>query len=78
MAIGTAVHEATARALKEQYPERFKYFRTKSTDFLDNTTGELIELTTRAQQAYMQLKYNIGADSLAAYRSGKSNLHDLD
>jgi hypothetical protein len=67
MAIGTAVHKATEQALEENFPGRFEYFSNKGMDFLDKTTGELVELTTRAQQAYKQWKYGAGADSLATY-----------
>jgi hypothetical protein len=46
--LGTAVHDATAEALEKQYTSRFIYNRI-GPDFLDKTTGKLIELTTPRQ-----------------------------
>jgi len=67
MAIGTAVHNATWAALREQFPGRFQYFATRGMDFLDKATGEFIELTTKAQQAYKEWKYGVDAGSIATY-----------
>jgi hypothetical protein len=47
---GTAVHDATADVLEEQYPGRFSY-STIGPDFTDMATGETIELTTPGQVA---------------------------
>jgi RHS repeat-associated protein len=65
MAIGTAVHRATDSALGELFPGRFEYYANRGMDFVDKTTGELVELTTRAQQAYKQWKYGVSAESVA-------------
>ena len=43
--LGQAVHRATADALDQAYPGRFIY-RTRGIDFVDTTTGEMLELTT--------------------------------
>jgi hypothetical protein len=67
MAIGTAVHRATDSALGELFPGRFEYYANRGMDFVDKTTGELVELTTRAQQAYKQWKYGVSAESVATY-----------
>ncbi|WP_343820754.1 hypothetical protein ISN75_05515 [Dyella marensis] len=48
--LGQAVHNATDLGLREQYPGRFIYSRI-GPDFLDTTTGNLIELTTTAAKA---------------------------
>ena len=59
MVIGTAVHRATDAMLGAMYPGRFTYFANRGMDFLDKTTGELVELTTRAQRAYKVWKYGV-------------------
>jgi hypothetical protein len=46
--VGTAVHESTAASLGELYPGRFLYNRV-GPDFIDTTTGEVLELTTPGQ-----------------------------
>lgn len=43
--LGQAVHRNTAEALEQAHPGRFIY-RTRGPDFVDTTTGELLELTT--------------------------------
>jgi hypothetical protein len=48
--LGTAVHKATAEMLEIRYPSRFIY-KLVGPDFLDTTTGKLIELTTPRQAA---------------------------
>lgn len=45
--LGQAVHNATDKSLQFLYPNRFVYSRI-GPDFLDNATGEMIELTTTA------------------------------
>lgn len=44
--LGSAVHRATARTLERLYPGRFDYSPTRTYDFVDNLTGQAIELTT--------------------------------
>lgn len=46
--IGHAVHRATAAGLERIYPARFDYNATRSIDFIDKDTGEMVELTTEA------------------------------
>ncbi|MBC7274912.1 RHS repeat-associated core domain-containing protein [Nocardioides sp.] len=46
--LGQAVHRNTAEALEQAYPGRFIY-RTRGPDFVDTTTGEMLELTTPGQ-----------------------------
>ena len=48
MFVGQAVHDETAAALERAYPGRFAYNRI-GPDFLDNATGDAIELTTRGE-----------------------------
>ena len=43
--LGQAVHRSTADALEQAYPGRFLY-RTRGPDFVDTTTGEILELIT--------------------------------
>lgn len=51
--LGQVVHSATADALQQMYPDRFIY-STVGPDFIDTSTGEIIELTTpNAQAAHM-------------------------
>ena len=45
---GTAVHNGTADALEDLYPGRFRY-NSVGPDFLDQSTGEVLELTTPGQ-----------------------------
>lgn len=46
--LGQAVHRSTANALQRAHPNRFLY-RTRGPDFVDRTTGEMLELTTPGQ-----------------------------
>jgi hypothetical protein len=46
--LGQAVHRRTAGALDEAYPGRF-WYRTRGPDFVDRTTGEMLELATPGQ-----------------------------
>ena len=50
MFVGQAVYDETAAALERAYPGRFTYNRI-GPDFLDNTTGDAVELTTRGEAA---------------------------
>lgn len=43
--LGQAVHRSTARELDRTNPGRFEY-STRGPDFVDRTTGEMLELTT--------------------------------
>jgi hypothetical protein len=43
--LGQGVHRSTANALDKAYPGRF-WYRTRGPDFVDRTTGEMLELTT--------------------------------
>ncbi len=46
--LGQVVHRETALSLSDQFQGRFEYFR-RGPDFLDNLTGQRIELTTPGQ-----------------------------
>lgn len=46
--LGQAVHRRTAGALEEADPGRF-WYQTRGPDFVDRTTGEMLELTTPGQ-----------------------------
>lgn len=50
MFLGQAVHRATDAALQASYPGRFIY-NLVGPDFLDTTSGDLVELTTPGQLA---------------------------
>ena len=67
LAIGHAVHDATAQALRDLYGSRFSYYRNKGVDFVDHMTGEIVELTTHAQRADKEWKYGLRADQVATY-----------
>jgi hypothetical protein len=67
LAIGHTVHDATEAALEKLYPGRFGYSRSSGVDFVDRTTGEQVELTTRGQQAFKQMKHNLGPSQIATY-----------
>ena len=47
--LGHAVHRATSQTLDNLYPGRFNYNPTRPYDFLDQQTGQAIELTTFGQ-----------------------------
>ena len=47
MIIGHAVHRATDAVLQRMHPGRFDYNATRAFDFLDRSTGQAIELTTK-------------------------------
>lgn len=66
--IGTAVHNATAAALRTLYPGRFTYSSNKGIDFYDNVAKTFTELTTRAQSLYKQAKYGIPPNQVATYK----------
>jgi hypothetical protein len=65
--LGTAVHKATAEALKMQYPSRFTY-NLIGPDFLDKTTGELIELTTQRQVNAHLARPGYGRVTISTYK----------
>ena len=64
--LGTAVHDATARALETRYPSRFTY-NLVGPDFLDETTGELIELTTPRQVGAHLARPGYGRVTISTY-----------
>lgn len=45
--LGTALHNAVAADLEENYPSRFTYTSNRLPDYLDHETGIRVELTTR-------------------------------
>jgi hypothetical protein len=47
MITGHAVHRATDAVLQRMHPGRFDYNATRAFDFLDRSTGQAIELTTK-------------------------------
>jgi len=65
--IGTAVHRATEAALKILHPNRFAYSSNKGIDFYDKVSKTFVELTTKAQSLYKQMKYSIGPNQVATY-----------
>jgi len=67
--LGQAVHRATARALKKEFPGRFEYY-TRGPDFLDRLTGEMIELTTPGQVGRHMLRPGYGGASFVTYLLG--------
>jgi RHS repeat-associated protein len=67
MITGTLVHRATDAALRTLYPGRFKYSSNKGIDFEDTVSKTFIELTTKAQSLYKQLKYGIPPSQVATY-----------
>jgi hypothetical protein len=64
--LGQAVHRATRDALEEQFPGRFIY-RTRGIDFVDTSTGEMIELTTPSQVASHMARPGYRGASYATY-----------
>jgi hypothetical protein len=64
--LGTAVHEATTQMLKMRYPGRFIY-KLIGPDFLDTTTGKLLELTTQRQAAVHLARPGYGGVTIATY-----------
>jgi hypothetical protein len=56
MQLGQGVHNAINKILQKLYYERFQYFR-KGPDFLDNLTGEYIEVTTSKQLTEHMKRY---------------------
>ena len=64
--LGTAVHNATAKALEMRYPFRFIY-NLIGPDFLDTTTGDLIELTTPRQVGAHLARPGYGRVTIATY-----------
>ena len=65
MAIGIAVHEAKDRTLRSLYPGRFKYSSNNGIDFIDRTTGEIVESTTEREVASKMQKYNVTGNEIA-------------
>jgi hypothetical protein len=63
---GQAIHRGTFQALESQFPKRFQYF-TKGPDFLDKSTGELIELTTPGQVGAHMARPGYGAMTYSTY-----------
>jgi RHS repeat-associated protein len=57
--LGHAVHRATESALQKLHPGRFDYNATRAFDFLDKSTGQAIELTTKKG---LKTHQNRGAD----------------
>lgn len=64
--LGTAVHNATAKALAMRYPSRFIY-NLIGPDFLDTTTEELIELTTPRQAGAHLARPGYGGVTISTY-----------
>jgi hypothetical protein len=64
--LGTAVHDATAEALQMRYPYRFTY-NLIGPDFLERTTGELIELTTPRQVGAHLARPGYGRVTISTY-----------
>ena len=64
--LGHALHRAVADALDEQFQGRFIY-RTRGPDFIDTSTGEMIELTTPAQVGSHMARPGYGAMSYSTY-----------
>jgi len=64
--VGTAVHDATADVLVALYPGRFVY-NAVGPDFLDTTTGEMIELTTPRQVATHFARPGYGGVTMSTY-----------
>lgn len=64
--LGTAVHNATNEALQEAFPGRFIY-QTAGPDFIDTTTGEMIELTTPGQVASHLAKAGYNGVTVSTY-----------
>ncbi|WP_187271814.1 RHS repeat domain-containing protein [Aeromicrobium terrae] len=64
--LGQAVHRATARELERNYPGRFVY-STRGPDFLDTTTGKMLELTTPKQVAAHEKRPGYGGVTMCTY-----------
>lgn len=67
--LGQAVHRNTADALEEAYPGRFVY-RTRGPDFLDTSTGKLLELTIPGQVGAHLARPGYGGVTMCTYTLG--------
>ena len=65
---GHAVHNMAFKILKRDYAGRFAYNPSKGIDITDSLTNQKVEIATRAQVAYKELKYP-NANGIASYRS---------
>jgi hypothetical protein len=64
--LGQAMHRATVEELETQYPGCFIY-RTIGPDFVDTTTGEMLEVTTPGQVGAHALRPGYGGVTYATY-----------